>query len=175
MQRGADRTGSLFGNCLYEVVFSGVSDAETGGLGTKLTLIDVDTKETRLLLTGKQATEFQQIMWNMAWSPNSKRIVFYGSRSAGPGVAVVSVEGSDAEFKLLAADGVSANFSWNPDGHHILMSRAGLLHEYDIETDKIAPMPGHSADPAKDGAVWDPTGRLIVFIGAGKPQSVEWK
>lgn len=87
----------------------------------------------------------------------------------------VSVEGSDAEFKLLAADGVSANFSWNPEGRHILMSRAGLLHEYDIETDKIAPIPGHSADQAKDGAVWDPTGRLIVFIGVGKPQSVEWK
>ncbi len=70
-----------------------------GGFGANLTLVDVLTKEARLLLTGKTATFFQQ----------------------------------------------------------------------------IAPMPGHSADPAKDGAVWDPTGRGIGFIGVGKPQSAEWK
>ena len=147
------------------IVFASQNRTPDGGFGANLTLIDVNTKETRLLLTGKPATSFQQIMWNMAWSPDGKRMVFYGYRSAGPGVALVSVDGSEAEFKFLAADGVSANFSWNPDGRHILMSRGGLLHEYDIETDKLAPMPGHSADPAKDGAVWDTTGRRIVFIG----------
>ncbi len=157
------------------IVFGSQNRTPDGGFGGNLTLIDVNTKETRLLLTGKHANVFQQIMWNMAWSPDGRRIVFYGNRAAGPGVALVSVDGSEAEFKILAADGMSANFSWNPDGHHILMSRAGLLHEYDIETGKIAPMPGHSADPAKDGAVWDTTGRRIVFVGVPKPQSVDWE
>ena len=157
------------------IVFGSQNRTPDGGFGANLTLIDVNTKETRLLLTGKHATAFQQIMWNMAWSPDGRRIVFYGNRAAGPGVALVSVDGSEAEFKILAADGVSANFSWNPDGHHVLMSRAGLLHEYDIETDKIAPMPGHSADPAKDGAVWDTAGQRIIFIGVPKPQSVDWE
>ncbi len=157
------------------IVFGSQNRTPDGDFGANLTLIDVNTKETRLLLTGKQATAFQQIMWNMAWSPDGGRIVFYGNRSAGPGVALVSVDGSEAEFKILAADGVSANFSWNPDGRHILMSRAGLLHEYDIESDKLAPIPGHSADPAKDGAVWDTTGQRITFIGVPKPQSVDWE
>ena len=83
--------------------------------------------------------------------------------AAGLGL-YIGDNGSEAEFKFLAAEGVSAIFSWNPDGRHVLMSRAGLLHEYDIETGQIAPMPGHSADPAKDGAVWDTAGRRIVFI-----------
>ncbi len=157
------------------IVFGSQNRTPEGDFGANLTLIDVNTKKTKLLLTNQHATEFQQIMWNMAWSSDGRRIVFYGRCTDGPKVALVSVDGSETEFRVLAADGVSANFSWHPDGRHILMSRAGLLHQYDIEADELTPIPGHSAEPAKDGAIWDNTGRHIVFIGVPKPQSVAWK
>lgn len=146
----------------------------TGGFAGNLTLIDVNTKEKRQLLQGDVADRFTNILWNMAWSPDCRQIIFYGNHRNGSQTAIVSTEDSNKEYRVVGDQDISANFSWHPDGSRILLSKGGKLHIYDLATRQIQLLPGHPPEPPNAGGFWDPSGQRIVFIGAPKPESVPW-
>ena len=145
-----------------------------GGFAANLTLLDVETKEKRLLLQGDVAERFNQVLWNMAWSPDSRQIIFKGNGRNGSQIAIVSVEGSNKEYRVVTGDDIAANFSWHPDGSRILLSKAGKIAVYDLASRQVQLVPGHPAEPPNAGGFWDPTGKRIVFIGAPRAESVPW-
>jgi WD40 repeat protein len=110
----------------------------------------------------------------MAWSPDSRQIIFLGHRRNGPQVAIVSVEGSNKEYRVVTDEDISSNFSWHPDGSRILTSKAGKLHAYDLATRKFQLPPGHPTEPPNTGGFWNRSAKQIVFVAAPKPESVPW-
>lgn len=147
----------------------------TGVFAGNLTLIDVNTKEKRLLLQGDPAERFTNILWNMAWSPDSRQIIFYGNRrNGGSQTAIVSTEGSNKEYRVVSDGDISANFSWHPDGSRILLSKGAKLHIYDVATGQTQLLPGHPPEPPNAGGFWDATAKRIVFVSAPKSESIPW-
>jgi Tol biopolymer transport system component len=147
-----------------------------GGRGPEgnITLIDVDTRETRLLLEGEQAGRYTRIQWNMGWSPDSRQIIFKGDRRDGSEAAIVSVEGSSTEFRIVTSENVSGDFDWHADGRHILLGKGGKLQIYDVETGLFQLLPGQPMDTGNGGPFWDPAGERIVFTSRPKPEPVPW-
>lgn len=145
-----------------------------GGFGANLTLIDVVTREKRALLQGELAKRFTSILWNMAWSPDSRQIVFKGTGRDGSQIAIVSVAGSDKGYQVVTDENISGNFSWHPDGSRILLSKGGRLCLYELATKRILVLPGHPVEPPNSGGFWDTSGERIVFTAAPKAESVPW-
>ena len=104
------------------------------GSAGNLALIDVETREKRLLLEGDQAARYTYIQWNMGWSPDGREIIFKGDRRNGSEAAITSVDGSSAGFRVVTSENVAGGFYWHPDGRSILLAKGGKLHNYDIET-----------------------------------------
>ncbi|MEZ6122140.1 MAG: DUF1583 domain-containing protein [Planctomycetaceae bacterium] len=145
-----------------------------GKSGANLILVDINTGEKRELLREELAEQFTGIQWNMAWSPDSRQIIFKGDHRNGAQIAIVSAEGSDTEFRIVTDENLSGNFSWHSDGSRILLTRSGRLFEYQLASKQIDLLPGHPAEPAKSGGFWDRSGQRIVFIGTAKAGSVPW-
>lgn len=157
------------------IAYASYGQLPEGGAAANLTVIDVTTREKRALLIGEQAGRYTQIEWNMAWAPDSRRIVFKGHRRGGAEVAIVSIDGSMTDFRVLTSENISGNLGWHPDGSRILLSKAGKLHEYELETQQMQQLPGHPPEPANPGGVWDMAGERIVFIAVPKPEPQPWK
>jgi Tol biopolymer transport system component len=111
----------------------------------------------------------------MGWSPDSRRISFKGHRSDGSESAIISVDGSSTEFRIITEENLSGDFNWHPDGHRILLSMGGKLHVYDVETGKLNLFPGQPTDRGIGGPSWDPATERILFTSTPKPEPVPWK
>ena len=111
----------------------------------------------------------------MAWSPDSRQIIFKGNGRSDSETAIVSVDGSSAEFRVVTSDDVSGDFAWHPDGRRILLAKAAKLQIYDLDTEQFQLVPGQPMDQGSGCPVWDRAGKRIVFTSTPKPESVPWR
>jgi Tol biopolymer transport system component len=75
----------------------------------------------RDLVFEKQPRPYSQIFWNMAWSPDGKRIVFKAlNRDGKQEIAIVDLRGEKPTVSQRYVGEVLASFAWHPDGSRIL-------------------------------------------------------
>lgn len=153
-----------------------------GKIEANIAVFDLTTKERRLLLEGDHAHRYSQIFWNMEWSPDSEQICFKGKRlDEKTEVAIVTVDGSSRNFRVLTTEPVLADFSWHTDGKQILMAmysaeHSGLrLFNCDPATGKLKLRESQPMDQKNASGVWSPDGSQIVFIGTQDPHAVPWE
>jgi len=74
------------------------------------------------LVFDRQKTPYKQIYWNMAWSPDSKRIAFKGMNTEGKiEVGVVDARGEKFGFvRRHEGNTIPASFAWTPEKPRIL-------------------------------------------------------
>ena len=158
------------------------SHGEVGNVRTtNITLINVDTKEKRLVLEGDQAARYIQINWNMEWSPDSKQICFKGMlKSRTTEMAITEAAGSSKGFTVVTDAEVIEDFSWHPDGSRILMAKHSPEHAgprlfiCDPKTLTITLLESQPMDQKNVSGVWSPDGSQIVFSSTPNPKAVPW-
>lgn len=153
-----------------------------GEIEASITLLEVATNEERQLLEGENSHRYSQIFWNMEWSPDSQQICFKGRRQdEKTEVAIISVDGSSKNFRVLTTESVLADFSWHPDGNSILMAmhsaeHSGLrLFNCDPATGKLKLMKSQPTAQKNASAVWSPDGSQVVFISTQDPKPMLWE
>ena len=152
------------------------------GRFANITLIDVVTKEKRVLLEGEPAEKYSQIFWNMEWSPDSRRICFKAGLLSGSSyeVAVTSTEGSSRGFRVLTTETTDNDFGWHPDGTCILLGRHSPQHGgmrlfvCDPETGGSELLESQPLEMPNHSGVWSPDGRQIAFVSHKPPQPTPW-
>jgi Tol biopolymer transport system component len=151
-----------------------------------ITIIDLQTKQKRLLLEGDHAKRYSQIYWNMEWSPDSRRICFKGDLAvpvtgASSEMAITAVAGSSQGFTELTKANVQTDFSWHPEGRSILLSMRSPEHGgsrlflCELQTGQMSLLPGQPLDQNNVSGVWSPDGRRIAFSSHREPKLQAWR
>jgi TolB protein len=69
----------------------------------------------------KEPTPYSNIQWNMAWSPDGKRVVFKGTtRDGKQQVVIATVAGPEPRAVVRFEGNALPSFAWHPDGSRIL-------------------------------------------------------
>ena len=143
----------------------------------------METKETRELLKGADATRYSSAYWNLGWSHDSKSIAFMGRLSQGADeITVVDIEDPGALQVLVPdASGVSPDFTFTPDnqsvvfsmnnpghfGAHLYVARRKTAGEFEL-------LKGQPESHKILGCDWSHDGRLIVLASIVEPDPVDW-
>jgi TolB protein len=93
--------------------------------GDNLVIFDlIEGTSTTLFKEG--AEPYTTVYWNLLWSPDSRQIVFRGTRSNDQiEVAIVDARGSEYGLRtvlLEKGNRITNNFAWSPDGTRLLVS-----------------------------------------------------
>ncbi|MEZ6121885.1 MAG: DUF1583 domain-containing protein [Planctomycetaceae bacterium] len=152
-----------------------------GEVRINITVIDIATRQERVLLAGMAASRYSQIFWNMEWSPDGRFICFKGNTKTGETeMAVVSTEGVSEEVKVLATGNVHPDFSWHPTQNRILLARRSnrhggtRLHICDPDSGDITLLETQPLNSENISGVWSPDGRKIVFVSQPRPEPIPW-
>ena len=142
-----------------------------GGGSTDIWLFDVDRRtQTRLTFGGSNA--------NPIWTPDGKRITYYGSVGDKGGIYSIAADGS-GKPELLANTQVPATpSSWTPDGKTLLLWSSGTDKIRHIFTLTIAgdaaqrkPVLLHDTPFSESGGEISPDGRYVAYVSteSGNP------
>jgi uncharacterized protein (TIGR03067 family) len=138
-------------------------------------VIDPDTGTRRFLLNKQR---FQQVFWNMSWSPDGRQICFMGIREGDAReVAVVSAQGDEKGFRVILSQKESPQYkammpivAWDGNPSQILVSMKGpgdkFRQVYVLDATGEAPprrLEGQDADRDNGDMAWSPDGRMAVF------------
>lgn len=152
-----------------------------GQLTINITVIDIESREKRLLLGDKLSQRYSQIYWNMEWSPDAKHICFKGNnRTGATELAIVRTDGPPEALQVLSTLNVDTDFSWHPTEDRLLFATHSKEHagrrlfECDIETQQITLLKSQPMSNKNFSGVWSRDGRKIVFVSEPKPQAVPW-
>jgi Tol biopolymer transport system component/Ca2+-binding EF-hand superfamily protein len=140
----------------------------------QLMLLDLQTEQSRALLRGP-ANPFSSIFWNLAWSPDSRRLCFKAGTPQGQ-EQIVLVDAAGAEFGLTVrytGTAMNSDFAWHPNGERIVFSKfcpeRGKSQLYEFSPDDNAEptlVTGQNETTNNTDACWTPDGRqLIVIVG----------
>lgn len=144
--------------------------------GQNLVIHDVETERNRRLFHSR---DLSFIKWGITWSPDSKRLCFYGrSRRLGPVLAIVHVEGEDRERRIISSKvpqalmaHIETPVAWGGDGTHVLFSSREDPTQpeqlYSLSVSGDAPPSKVQGLPAGihcDQPYWHPDG-TILFVG----------
>ena len=150
-----------------------------------ITIIDVASKEKRVILEGDEATRYSSIYWNMEWSPDSQQICFKGrlaSSSDSYEVATTSIDGSSKSFRILTKETTDTDFGWHPDGSRILLAKTSpkhlggpRLHVCDLKTGEITLLETQPLDRPNHSGTWSPDGKQIAFVSRRNPEPVPFQ
>lgn len=104
---------------------------------------DVGSGENHEVL-GKGGHPYRSIYYNMAWSPDSRRLLFKAYKTSYRESDVVSIrmagESRDLKVHLSGQNNPDADMAWYPDGKHVLLSMFSskhmkyLPHKLNVET-----------------------------------------
>lgn len=183
------RSAPVFGSWLVDV--SGESEVQIGtgwgaqfspdgtklafAEGTSLRIHDFESEATRTILDGPEYG-YGQLFWNMAWSPDGKRICFKGAKTGGTQhVATVNTTGDQPELRVhhRGQVAVNADFAWHPTEDRVVYAMhcadRGFTQLYEFNpTNEAAPTLVQGQDIGRNNtdACWTPDGkRLIVISG----------
>jgi Tol biopolymer transport system component len=85
-----------------------------------LRIYDVASGKTRTLLA-KGSHPYRYIYWNMAWSPDSQRLVFKGKLDDQQSeIGIVKIGDADLARRFKSAVPMGNDFAWTTDGQEIL-------------------------------------------------------
>ena len=136
---------------------------------------NVETAEVATIFDGKE-TGYEQIFWNMTWSPDSRRISFKGVKPDGTQeVGIVDADEDAPNLKVLytVKQHINADFAWHPSGNRIVFATMSgetkTTQLFEVDPDKHAPpvlVKGQDPKRNNTDACWTPDGkRLIVVSG----------
>lgn len=119
----------------------------------------------------EQQSPYRQIFWNMAWSPDGKRIVFKGLSAEGKQeVGIVDARGEAFGFARRFTGNVLASFAWSPDQSQILFVKQDPETQryqiFSIEPDTQNPpqlLPAQDDLRDYSDIAYSPDGKKIVF------------
>ncbi len=147
---------------------------------TNITIIDVASKEKRVILEGDEATRYSSIYYNLEWSPDSQQICFKGrvaNSSDRYEVATTSIDGSSTGFRILTKETTDTDFGWHPDGSRILLAKTSpkhlggpRLHVCDLRTGEITLLETQPLDLPNHSGTWSPDGKQIAFVSRRNPE-----
>jgi Tol biopolymer transport system component len=125
-----------------------------------------------VLLFDRQKTPYRQIYWNMAWSPDSKRIVFKGMNTEGKiEVGIVDARGEKFGFvRRHEGNTIPASFAWNPEKPRILFVEqtkdTQIYQLFAVDPDTKDPpqlLPAQDSMRHYADIAYSPDGKKIVF------------
>jgi Ca2+-binding EF-hand superfamily protein len=143
--------------------------------GTALKVYDFGSEMTDIILNGAEFG-YQQIFWNVAWSPDGKRICFKAVKADGTQlVATVNTDGNKPDLKVHYEGkvAVNADFAWHPTENRVIYAmfcaERGFTQLYEFDPNKDAAptlVKGQDVGRNNTDACWTPDGnRLIVISG----------
>ena len=140
--------------------------------GLKIMTYDVESGETRQVLSG-DAHGYNQIFWNMTWSPDSSQICFKGAKPDGTEeLALVDAGGAEFGFKVRwSGKGLSTDFAWHPRGDRIVIAlrrpETQRLHLFEVDPDADDPpalVAGQDENLNHFGMCWTPDGEQLIVV-----------
>lgn len=154
------------------------------GKGGNITLLEVETRKTRELLTGDAASRYGYVYWNLGWSHDSRGIAFKAkTRSTGQDeIAYAEIDSPDG-FKVIQQDAAitQPDISFSADNDAVVVAidkgdrHGNVLHT--ISRKQPAPPkqlevipPGQSVD----GVAWSRDGKSIAMIVLETSHPTEW-
>ncbi len=142
--------------------------------GNKIMTYDVETGAIAQVLGG-DANPYQQVFWNLTWSPDSTQLCFKGRKPDGA-EEIGLVDAAGAEFGLrvrYSGKGVYADFAWHPRGDRIVFAmrdpERNRLQLYQFDPDDDEPpvrLSGQDETRNNSDMCWTPDGeQLLVMSG----------
>jgi Tol biopolymer transport system component len=138
--------------------------------GANLVIFNLVEGSTDFLFD-KEKSPYRQIFWNMAWSPNGKRIAFKGLDANGKeGMGIVDTRGEKFGFIKRFEGPILASFAWSPIESRILFvkqdpdTRRYQIYFVDPDTkDPPQLLPGQDDLRDYSDVAYSPDGKKIVF------------
>lgn len=140
--------------------------------GLKIMLYDLETEETKSVYNGADR-EYQQLYWNMTWSPDSQRIMFKALNKTGQQViATVFADPALPRMKVhYTGMSITEDFAWHPDGKRVAFGmhcpERKLYQIYELDPDVDDPpklMPGQDSNTNNTNLCWTPDGKRALVI-----------
>lgn len=136
-------------------------------------LYDVETEKISTVFE-EDASPYEQIFWNMAWSPDSQQLCFKGvTRGGAQDVATFDLKAKNPVMKVhhTGRQTVNADFAWHPTDNRIVMAmfcaerKFTQLYEFNPTTDD-PPKLLAGQDPQRNNtdACWTPDGKRLIII-----------
>jgi len=142
----------------------------TTATGANLVVFD-PADDSRRLLFDEQKSPYKNLFWNMAWSPDGRRIVFKGLSTADKyEVGLVDARGAKQGLVHRLDGEVLATFAWSPDGSRVLFCKScperehrSQIYTFDPDTNDPPQLLARQ-DPQRHCAdvAWSPDGKQIA-------------
>jgi Tol biopolymer transport system component len=141
--------------------------------GQELKIYTVATEEYRNILD-RENNPYQQLFWNMGWSPDGSQLCFKGMKADGSqDIATVKVEGNTHEIKVhhSAKVAVNADFAWHPTKNRIIFAmicpERSVMQLYEFDPTKDDPpqlVKGQDETRNNTDVSWTPDGKQLIIV-----------
>jgi len=156
------------GRLVYSTVTAG---------GANLVVVD-PADGRRQFLFDEQESPYKRIFWSMAWSPDSRRIIFKGLNTDDKyEIGIVDARGAKRGLVHRIEGEIPATFAWRADGSRVLFlkpcpERASRMQMYLLDPGSEDPsqlLPGQ--DPKRNyvDIAWSPDGKKIAASSIEPP------
>lgn len=144
--------------------------ATSAGRGANLAVADIVEGRTEYLFE-ESRSPYQQISWNMVWSPDGKRIAFKGLTTEGKEeLAIVDARGEQHGLIRRCEGPMLASFAWSPLENRVLFikpdpaTRRHQIFFVDPDTKDIPQLlPAQDDLRGYSDVAYSPDGKKIVF------------